>query len=29
MKLNRKELKKVMYEFNAMSNRLLQADFNE
>ena len=29
MKLNRKELKKVMYEFNAMSNRLLQADFND
>ena len=29
MKLNRTELKKIMYEFNAMSNRLLQANFND
>lgn len=29
MKLTRTELKKIQYEFNAMSNRLLQADFND
>lgn len=27
MKLNRTELKKIIYDFNSMSNRLLQADF--
>lgn len=29
MKLNRAELKKIMYEFHSLSNRLLQADFND
>ena len=29
MKLNRTELKKILYEFNTLSNRLLQADFND
>lgn len=29
MKLNRAELKKIIYEFNSFSNRLLQADFND
>ena len=29
MKLNRAELKKILYEFNSMSNRLLQADFRD
>ena len=29
MKLNRAELKKIIYEFNSLSNRLLQADFND
>ena len=29
MKLNRTELKKIIYEFNVSSNRLLQADFND
>lgn len=29
MKLNRTELKKIMYDFNSISNRLLQADFND
>lgn len=29
MKLNRTELKKIMYDFNSLSNRLLQADFND
>lgn len=29
MKLNRIELKKIMYDFNSISNRLLQADFND
>lgn len=27
MKLNRKDLRKIMYDFNSISNRLLQADF--
>lgn len=29
MKLNRKELRKIQYDFNSYSNRLLQADFND
>ena len=29
MKLNRTELKKILYEFNALSNRLLQAAFQD
>lgn len=29
MKLNRKDLKKIQYEFNSISNRLLQADFGD
>jgi len=29
MKLNRAELRKIMYDFNSISNRLLQADFND
>lgn len=29
MKLNRKELRKIMYDFNSISNRLLQADFED
>lgn len=29
MKLNRIELKKVQYDFNSRSNRLLQADYND
>lgn len=29
MKLNRKELKKIIYDFNSISNRLLQADFED
>jgi len=29
MKLNRTELKKIMYDFNSISNRLLQADFDD
>lgn len=29
MKLNRTELKKVIYDFNSISNRLVQADFND
>lgn len=29
MKLNRIELKKIMYDYNSISNRLLQADFND
>ena len=29
MKLNVTELKKIMYEFNSLSNRLMQADFND
>lgn len=29
MKLNRTELKKIMYDFNSISNRLLQAYFND
>lgn len=29
MKLNRKDLKKIQYEFNSLSNRLLQSDFND
>ena len=27
--MNRAELKKIIYEFNSLSNRLLQADFND
>lgn len=29
MKLNRAELRKIMYDFNSISNRLLQADYND
>lgn len=29
MKLNRKDLKKIQYDFNSVSNRLLQADCND
>lgn len=29
MKLNRKELRKIQYDFNSCSNRLLQADFED
>lgn len=29
MKLNRKELRKIQYDFNSYSNRLLQADFQD
>lgn len=29
MKLNRAELRKVLYDFNSISNRLLQADFQD
>lgn len=29
MTLNRTELKKISYDFNSLSNRLLQADFND
>lgn len=29
MKLNRKELRKIQYDFNSVSNRLLQADFED
>lgn len=29
MKLNRKELRKIIYDFNSVSNRLLQADYND
>lgn len=29
MKLNRLDLKKIMYEFNTLANRLLQADFQD
>lgn len=29
MKLNRNELRKIQYDFNSYSNRLLQADFND
>ena len=29
MRLNRAELRKIMYDFNSVSNRLLQADFND
>ena len=29
MKLNRTELRKIQYDFNSISNRLLQADFND
>ena len=29
MKLNRTDLKKIQYEFNTISNRLLQADYND
>lgn len=29
MRLNRKELKKIIYDFNSISNRLLQADFED
>lgn len=29
MKLNRTELKKIQYDFNSFSNRLLQADYQD
>lgn len=29
MKLNRSKLKKIIYDFNSISNRLMQADFND
>ena len=29
MKLNRAELRKVLYDFNSISNRLMQADFQD
>ena len=29
MKLNRAELKKIIYDFNSISNRLINADFND
>ena len=29
MKLNRKELRKIQYDFNSCSNRLLQADYED
>lgn len=29
MRLNRNELRKIQYEFNSISNRLLQADYND
>lgn len=29
MRLNRNELRKIQYDFNSISNRLLQADFND
>lgn len=29
MKLNRKELKKILYDFNSISNRLMQVDFQD
>ncbi len=29
MKLNRTELRKIMYDFNSISNRLMQADFQD
>lgn len=29
MKLNRKDLKKIQYDFNSVTNRLLQADFDD
>lgn len=29
MKLNKSELKKIIYDFNSISNRLMQADFND
>lgn len=29
MKLNRKDLRKILYDFNCYSNRLLQADFHD
>lgn len=29
MKLNRTELRKIMYDFNSISNRLMQADFSD
>ena len=29
MKLNRADLRKILYDFNSISNRLLQADFND
>ena len=29
MKLNRKDLRKIQYDFNSFSNRLLQADFRD
>ena len=29
MKLNRKELRKIQYDFNSYSNRLLQANYQD
>ena len=29
MKLNRKELRKIQYDFNSCSNRLLQANYED
>ena len=29
MKLNRADLRKILYDFNSISNRLLQADFQD
>ena len=29
MKLNRKELRKIQYDFNSYSNRLLQANYKD
>ena len=29
MKLNRAELRKIIYDFNSISNRLMQVDFED
>ena len=29
MNLNKKDLRKIMYDFNSISNRLMQADFHD
>lgn len=29
MNLNKKDLRKIMYDFNGISNRLMQADFHD